>query len=143
MKPLKYQSASDPLNQNLAKITWADGLSFSPPSGEVNGLLAVRDTVIPGQLNALNQMASTLITNVNGLHTGGFDLNGNPGLDFFSGSDALSIRVNSAVTAKNIAVAGVAGQAGNSTVASNIAALQTSKLMNGGTDTILTRFITE
>ena len=48
-------------------------------SGKLNGLIGLRDTTIPGYQTSLDNLASTIITQTNALHTGGFDLAGNLG----------------------------------------------------------------
>jgi flagellar hook-associated protein 1 FlgK len=60
-------------------------------------------------------MTANLISAVNTLHTAGFDLNGNAGVAFFTGTDASDITVNVAIQAdaKLIAASSVAGATGN------------------------------
>jgi len=64
--------------------------------GELNGwgrIVGVVDAVS----SDLNTMANQLVTEVNNVHTAGYDLNGNPGVDFFTGTDASGIQVNPAL----------------------------------------------
>ena len=58
-----------------AAIAESDMTSLT--SGKLNGLIGLRDTTIPGYQTSLDNLASTLITQTNTLHTGGFDLAGN------------------------------------------------------------------
>lgn len=61
----------------FARITWSsNGLAVAFGGGEIQGLLEVRDAGIPQRLEQLQQLASTLITQVNGIHRGGFGLDG-------------------------------------------------------------------
>ena len=48
----------------------------------------MRDTTIPGYQTQLNTIASALITKTNAQSAAGFDLNGNAGGAFFTGTDA-------------------------------------------------------
>ena len=107
------------------------------PSGELKGILEVRDHVLVDQLSGLNTLAGNLITKVNQLHSGGYGLDNSTGLSFFSGSSAADISVDSGMTAAKIAASGgldLLGntQEGNSAVALAIANLKSFKL-NGST----------
>ncbi|MBI1747858.1 MAG: flagellar hook-associated protein FlgK [Acidobacteria bacterium] len=53
-------------------------------SGKLGGLLQVRDVNIPGYLQTLDTMAGALITQVNTIHSGGFDLTRAVGGSFFT-----------------------------------------------------------
>ncbi|HEY1265172.1 MAG TPA: flagellar hook-associated protein FlgK [Terriglobales bacterium] len=57
-------------------------------SGKLTGLLQVRDQKIPGLLANLDTLAAGLANAINTAHGGGFDLNGNPGGDFFQAPPA-------------------------------------------------------
>jgi flagellar hook-associated protein 1 len=52
--------------------------------GQLQGLLNVRDKVIPDMLANLDTLAGSISTSVNGIHRAGFDLDGNAGGDFFA-----------------------------------------------------------
>ena len=49
---------------------------INPPSGQLQGLLAARDSVIPNFLNNLNQFTGTLISGFNKIYSSGQGLNG-------------------------------------------------------------------
>ncbi len=104
--------------------------------GAMKGLITMRDSRIPEYLTKLDNLAYGLITNVNNLHSGGFDLNGNTGVNFFTpfvpttpgdytGAAAL-IEVNPAIASdpEAVAASSVAGEIGNNTVALQIADLE-------------------
>ena len=129
----------------LFDIEWNDGYGTSTAvndtitGGVLGGCLAVRDKYIPAYLDDLDELASTLITEVNNLLTSGYDLNGQPGVDLFTGTGARDIAVNSNVVddPSLIAAAGTADSApGDGSVALAVAELQTTSLMNGGTTTL-------
>ena len=69
-----------------------------------------------------------MINATNTLHTAGFDVNGNPGQAFFTGTDAATISVNTAIQADPalIAASNTASASGNNEVALDIMALRTS-----------------
>jgi len=127
----------DPANDNLASVSWSDGQSFHPATGEITGLLEARDGEILAQLDALDDVAAEVITSTNALHTAGYGLNNAHGLDFFTGSDALSIRVNTAMnTLENIAAAGQPDAPGDGSIAMQLAAERERLMMASGTATI-------
>lgn len=101
----------EPTNFNLVDITWDDGSAFTAGGGEIAGLLDARDVVIGEQKQQLDNLATEIAEQVNGIHRTGYGLNesivydsANPPLgalrDFFVISDPLhnpaqSFRVNS------------------------------------------------
>ncbi len=131
------ETAADPSNDNLTAITWADGKSFTPPNGELVGLLAIRDTEIPNIMTALDEFASTLVSEVNAIHQTGYGINNDTTLDFFSGTDALSIGLSSDIDdLESIATAAAADTPGDGSIASQIAALQQDLIINSDSQTL-------
>ena len=109
--------------------------------GKLKGWIEARDTVIPDYLTRLDDMALTMITAVNTLHSSGLTLEAPPddtGIDFFTGTDASDIAVNTdIVNNSNLLAAalnteGVPGGNGNAIA---ISELQNSLSMSGGTAT--------
>jgi len=108
-------------------------------SGELGGDLQCYNTTIPGYLSSLNATANALITQVNTLHAAGYGIDTPPttGVDFFTGTSASDINVNSAVVNDpNEIAASSDGTAGDNQVALALANLQNQPVMNGGTQTI-------
>ncbi|SNB47033.1 flagellar hook-associated protein FlgK [Geobacter sp. DSM 9736] len=114
--------------------------------GEMGGVLHVRDTLVNGFLNDLDELAFTLSNEVNTLHSTGFGLNGSTGLDFFSsaafpagysGPGGISLGIASA---NDIAAADAdpaLGGTGNNKNGKNIASLYDKLLpMSAGTMTL-------
>jgi flagellar hook-associated protein 1 FlgK len=52
-------------------------------SGKLAGLLDVRDTAAAGYLNRLNNLAASIVSEVNAQHQSGYDMNQNLGGEFF------------------------------------------------------------
>jgi len=122
---------------NLVKVTWADGQSFSADTGELKGLFDARDIHIKSQIDGLNSLAGGLITRINTIHQSGVDLNDVTGRVFFTGTDARTMRVDSALSnLSNIAAAGAINSPGDGSVALQLAQVQRELLMNGGTTTL-------
>jgi flagellar hook-associated protein 1 len=61
-----------------------DGQPVQGVGGELGGLLTSVNETIPTYLRQLNDLARQIATDVNAIHTTGFDYNGNPGGDLFT-----------------------------------------------------------
>ena len=106
-------------------------------SGKIGGYLEVANDVIPEYLDKLDTFASMLISSVNTLHESGYDLNGNTGTSFFTGTGAGDMAVNSNILddPSKIAASSAADATDDSTVASSIAALENRPVLDSGTST--------
>ena len=110
-------------------------ISMELSGGKLKGWLDARDE-IAGYLASLDTMAGTLITQVNTLHQGGFDLAGAPGEVFFAGTTAADIAVNSnIINDPNLVAAASATAHGDNTNALAIADLQNTPMVALGTTT--------
>jgi flagellar hook-associated protein 1 len=114
------------------------GLTFDASAlfsqGEIGGILAMRDTEVPNMLGRLDQLAKTVVDQVNAQHTAGFDLNGAPGVNFFNPIGAVAgaanaMQVNAAVAADPSLIA--AAQAAAGAPGDNRNALAIAGLQNG------------
>ena len=105
--------------------------------GTVGGLLHVRDTLVPAYKAQLDQLAYSVVQQVNTVHQAGYDLNGHAGVAFFTPLGAVSgaaaaMAVNPTVAADGTLVAASGtGTAGDNTAAKTIAALQNARVVNG------------
>ncbi|MCP4704979.1 MAG: flagellar hook-associated protein FlgK, partial [candidate division Zixibacteria bacterium] len=52
-------------------------------NGELKGLLEMRDKIIPQYVDDLDTLAETLVSEVNAIHTAGYDLNNSTNINFF------------------------------------------------------------
>ncbi|MFN8558716.1 MAG: flagellar hook-associated protein FlgK [Dehalococcoidia bacterium] len=130
---------ADAGNNNLKKIVWqSDAADASITGGVLRGIIDARDTNLTGLLTSLNELASTLITAVNGHHAAGYGLNNATGLNLFTGSTAADIDVNPAIRSnlQNLATSAAPGEPGNPDVARAIAGVQDELLLAGNTATI-------
>lgn len=80
--------------------------------GELAGIMEIRDDFLASSEKAaaegkeyensylikLNKMAATLKEEFNKVHQQGHDLNGEPGIEFFTGNDAFDIDINDSIT---------------------------------------------
>lgn len=94
-----YWQASDGTNVDITN---------SISAGELKGWIESRDVKLNEYLTQLDDLANTIRTDVNTRHALGFDLNGNAGGVFFTGTGAVDMAVNAAIVADSdlIAAAG-------------------------------------
>lgn len=64
--------------------TRSTDITSSVSGGRIGGLLAIRDTIIPGLQSSFDKLSASLVNEVNQLHRQGYGLDGSTGLDFFS-----------------------------------------------------------
>ncbi len=105
-----------------------DASSSSPltlTSGSIEGEMTARDGALASLQGGLDTLAGQLITNVNQIYSAGYDLNGNTGQNFFAGSDAATIAVNSTVAGDptQFQASATAGASGYNTIALSLAQL--------------------
>ena len=120
-------------------VTGGFDISGEISGGSIGGQLRVRDTLIPGYVNSLDQLAYGVATSVNTAHQAGYDLSGAPGGAFFaplatSAGAAAAISVSAAIVSNTslVAAAGTA-PAGDNQTARAIANLRSAPLAGGGT----------
>lgn len=93
---------------NPPVIQTTSGSTISVSSGKAAGLMAAISIDIPAIATQLNDTAAALISAVNQVHSAGYTLDGDPGGDFFRGTDANDIGVVLTSTSQ-LAVSDVAG----------------------------------
>lgn len=110
--------------------TATGGTPLALSGGHMQGVIAVRDGALTDLRGQLDTLAGTLITEVNALHSGGFALNGATGAAFFTGTDAGSIQVNTALVddPSRLQISGVNGNAGDNQVGLALALLAEKKI---------------
>jgi flagellar hook-associated protein 1 len=101
------------------------GTPLAMTGGSLGGTIDVRDGEVKSLRQELNALASTLMTEINAVHRAGYDLNGGTGLDFFTGTGAADIQVNSTLLEdpSRLQLSGVSGASGNNQVALQLAQL--------------------
>jgi len=128
----------------LLNVTWQDGsggevdVTGQIKGGVLAGCLDVRDEYIAAYKQSLDDLAGTLINEVNALLLSGYDLNGSAGVELFLGAGADDISVNPLISDDpSLIAAGSAGPAvGDGTIAEGIAALSDALLCGGGSSTM-------
>ncbi len=133
-------TATSTAPQGFAALSSGDApVTTEISGGSIGGLLRVRDALIPGYRNSLDQLAYGVATAVNTAHQAGYDLNGNPGGAFFaplatSAGAAAAIGVSAAVAGDNkLIAAGGTATPGDNQTARTIGNLGAAPLASGGT----------
>ncbi len=121
-------------------LVWTDGgAPVVVSGGQVAGLIEMRDERIPEVAERMDELANTMVSQVNSLHLGGYGLNGATGNNFFdpnttgAGDIALSSEV---LNSLEVIAASGSGAPGDNDNALAIAGLQNALLMENGTATI-------
>src|SRR5205085_9425184 len=98
-------------------------------SGSIQGTIASRDGALKDLRGNLNALASQLITQINGTHSSGFSLTGSTGANFFNGTNAADMSVNSALATNPalLQASGVSGAVGDNQIALALAKLAGNK----------------
>jgi len=112
---------------NGSNLLTVGGTAVTLSSGQAQAQSQALTTTLPGFQASLDAVASKLASDVNSLHTSGYDLNGNPGGAFFSGATAATISV--AITDPTaVAASATPSASGNldNGLATQLAALGTS-----------------
>jgi flagellar hook-associated protein 1 FlgK len=115
-------------------VTFASNGQAAAVGGQLGGLLEVANVTLPALRADLDAVAVGLRDTVNAAHAAGYDLDGNPGMAFFTGTGAADLAVNPAVGMRQVA-ASAGGQPtdGNNAVA--VAATRTTPAVGGSTVT--------
>ena len=88
----------DPGSGQLQIRTTTSGTDLTLTGGAIQGTIDARDGALQTLRTGLDTLASNLITEVNGIYSSGYDLNGGTGANFFTGTDAATIGVNAALS---------------------------------------------
>jgi flagellar hook-associated protein 1 FlgK len=125
------EKAGESINQYLAAT-----------KGRLGALLDARDGIIPSYLDKIDDLAGTIMTQVNDIHARGFDAQRNLGGKFLvvepedSVAYARHLAVNQMIIADSGKIAASATVSGDGEQAAAIAALKDKLIMNGGQTTV-------
>ena len=113
------------------------GVRLDLKSGYIKGMIDARDVSIKNLKDDVSTLATQLITEVNTVHQPGFDLNGDTGQAFFTGTNASNIAVNATIAddPRKLQGSSSASEASNNDVLRSIAALSDTVIagLNGVT----------
>ena len=113
------------------------GTGLPLTGGSIQGAIDTRDCELKTLSGDLDKLAFNLITQVNIVHSNGFNFSGGNGANFFTGTSAATISVNGALANDPtlIQAAGVSGATGDNTVALQLANLATQPITDLGNQT--------
>ena len=134
--------AYDPGNGQMQVRTATGGTPLTLTGGSIQGTIDARDGALKTLRDGLDTLASSLISQVNGVYSGGYDLNGGTGAAFFTGTDASTIAVNSSLQTDPslLQAAGVSGATGDNTVALALAKLGSQSIAGLGNKSFTNAF---
>ena len=138
---LKVKSVNEGGKEVIKILNPTDDRQMKPTSGELSGLLEVRDRIIPELIEQIDELAAAIINEVNAVHRQGYGLQGNrdrppTNMDFFTGTDAYSMALspNLVNDSRNIA-ASKSGAPGDNMNALELAQLRNTQVLNQGSFT--------
>jgi flagellar hook-associated protein 1 FlgK len=104
--------------------------SLSVTGGSIAGNITARDGALSTLQTSLDTLASQLATQVNNIYSAGYDSSGGTGQLFFTGNDAASIGVNSALVSdpSQFQDSSTAGAGGDTKIALALANLSTQTI---------------
>lgn len=121
---------------NAHDIRLNNGQTAVIDSGQLSGMIKTVQKDAPAFLAKLDQLANTIITRVNGLHSSGYNLEGQTGVPFFTGTQAKDMQVASNLVANVRMIAAAVNPnstPGDGNRALDIAQLKNAPLMAGRT----------
>jgi len=115
----------DPGSGRLFVKTGTGGIPLTLTGGSMQGTMDARDGALATLQSGVSKLATTLITQVNAIHNGGYSPTSSTGTNFFDGSDAATITVNAALVANPnlIQTSGSVTASGDNSVALQLAQL--------------------
>ncbi|MCO8272591.1 flagellar hook-associated protein FlgK [Actinoplanes sp. TRM 88003] len=78
---------------NQVALKWSGTDTAATAGGTMGSMLDTMNNIIPGITKQLDDVAKSLATSVNNLTTTAYDVNGDPGTAFFSGTTARDLKV--------------------------------------------------
>lgn len=110
-------------------------ITSSLSGGSLGGNIQIRDTVIPGLLSQLDNLASQFASSMNAAQASGYDLKGNAGQPLFSDTTGAGAAGNLkvAITDPSLIAASSDGTPGSNGNVANLLAVQNQNLSSGET----------
>lgn len=133
-RQIKLEASGD----DTFKVIWSEELdTFEMKGGHLKANLDMMNDSLKSFEEDLNNMITALANRFNEIHQGGFDLNGNAGLDFFVSSDGEPLSIHNITInpdiVKNEALLALSGDAtlsGDNTNLNALLAIKEEKLIN-------------
>jgi flagellar hook-associated protein 1 FlgK len=134
-------AAPDPTTGFTQVLAQGVNITSSIQGGQLGGLIQARDQFVPSVQSNVDNLAAGIISSFNTQHQAGFDLNGNPGGNFFvpfvqpsPGSNAgAAASFSVAITDPTLIAASADGTSGNNVNIQALANLQNQPLISNQT----------
>jgi flagellar hook-associated protein 1 FlgK len=136
-----FQSTSDPGKQGIGINTSIGTMDITSQisGGSLGGALRFRDEVLDPAQQQLGRVAAGMAMDINALHKSGYDLNGKPGVDLFSGIASVPVFQNSQNTGNGVVTANFQDVNIHPSAAANLDYSDFRLKYAGGTSYTLTR----
>jgi len=122
---------------NTVRLRLDNSKIIEASGGKIGGNIEMFENEIPDYQVRINEVAKTLVEEVNAVHASGFGINDTNSRVFFdtSGTTAETIAVNPDLITEpaHLAASSVAGETGNNEAALELAAIQNKRVMDGQT----------
>jgi flagellar hook-associated protein 1 FlgK len=129
--------------EQILQLKGVDGNNLRLRNGELKALVNVRDTILPGFQQTLDEIAETLVSAVNDLHVQGYTPDGRQGLPFFDSTKVqakdIALDADILTDVSNVAVS-KDGTPGSSDIATEIARLRGTGLLDDGATSLSARY---
>lgn len=126
----------DDVNKKF-RLRLNNGYVIEPQGGKIGAEIEMYEEGIPEIKEKLDNIASTVVTEINNLHSSGYGLEDNTQRAFFdpTGTTAEDIKLNQAIVdnPRHLAPSDTAGEEGNGEIASQIASLRNEKVIGDST----------
>jgi len=121
-------------------LFWAgSNVQLKNLNGQLAGMIETRDKIIPKYIQQLDDLAKTLVEQVNQVHATGYGLNSTTGVNFFDTqyTNAANISINNELVLDPAKVAASAsGEPGDNRVALDLLNMRNAKIMLNNTSSI-------
>lgn len=93
---------------DLIDIKWKSGADFRSSEGTINAIMQMRDNIdgsnkgIPYYVNKLNEFIDTVASELNAIHSTGFGLNGQTGINIFTFANMTTAEFNAKMLATGL-----------------------------------------
>ncbi|MBI5266141.1 MAG: flagellar hook-associated protein FlgK [candidate division Zixibacteria bacterium] len=131
-----FPIASETANKNgvsTSRIVWkGTSVQLTNLSGQLAGVMETRDVLVQDNLDGLDELAQTIIEQVNAIHVTGYGMNGTTGVAFFDPnfSSASTMRLSQDVANDQGKVAAASVITGDNHIALALSELRDAKVMN-------------
>ncbi len=121
-------------NDKLSFTTLESGVTATLSGGSLNALLKLHNNELPEQLATLDELAISLMENVNSIHSQGFSVTDPPltGIDFFTEYKNGKLEINEDILNDPYYIAiSEDGMSGDNAIAIKMAELKNGEILNG------------